>query len=28
VTGGALTAYVLPEKKIVQVKAREAYYKR
>jgi serine/threonine protein phosphatase 1 len=28
VTGGALTAYVLPEKKIVQVKAREAYYRR
>jgi serine/threonine protein phosphatase 1 len=28
VLGGALTAYVLPEKKIVQVKAREAYYRR
>jgi serine/threonine protein phosphatase 1 len=27
VLGGFLTAYVLPEKKIVQVKAREAYYK-
>ncbi len=27
VLGGSLTAYVLPEKKIVQVKAREAYYK-
>lgn len=28
VTGGCLTAYILPEKKIVQVKARETYYKR
>lgn len=27
VLGGSLTAYVLPEKKIVQVKARETYYK-
>ena len=27
VMGGALTAYILPEKRIVQVKAREAYYK-
>lgn len=27
VLGGSLTAYVLPEKRIVQVKAREAYYK-
>lgn len=27
VLGGCLTAYVLPEKKIVQVKARETYYK-
>ena len=27
VLGGNLTAYVLPEKRIVQVKAREAYYK-
>ena len=27
VLGGSLTAYVLPEKKIVQVKAREAYFK-
>ena len=27
VLGGALTAYVLPEKKIVQVKARQAYFK-
>jgi predicted phosphodiesterase len=26
VTGGHLTAYVLPEKRIVQVKARRAYY--
>lgn len=26
VLGGALTAYILPEKKIVQVKAREKYY--
>lgn len=26
--GGFLTAYVLPEKKIVQVKARETYFKR
>ena len=25
--GGSLTAYILPEKKIVQVKARETYYK-
>ncbi len=28
VLGGFLTAYILPEKKIVQVKARETYYKR
>lgn len=28
VLGGFLTAYVLPEKKIVQVKARETYFKR
>lgn len=28
VLGGALTAYILPEKKIVQVKARDAYFKR
>lgn len=28
VLGGALTAYVLPERKIVQVKARETYFKR
>jgi serine/threonine protein phosphatase 1 len=28
VLGGMLTAYVLPEKKIVQVKARETYFKR
>jgi serine/threonine protein phosphatase 1 len=28
VLGGSLTAYVLPERKIVQVKARETYYKR
>ncbi len=28
VTGGFLTAYVLPEKKIVQVKARETYFRR
>ena len=27
VLGGSLTAYVLPEKRIVQVKAREAYYR-
>lgn len=27
-TGGFLTAYVLPEKKIVQVKARETYFRR
>jgi serine/threonine protein phosphatase 1 len=27
VLGGCLTAYVLPEKKIVQVKARETYFK-
>jgi diadenosine tetraphosphatase ApaH/serine/threonine PP2A family protein phosphatase len=27
VLGGSLTAYVLPEKRIVQVKARETYYK-
>ena len=27
VLGGSLTAYVLPEKKIVQVKSRETYYK-
>ncbi|HWA27046.1 MAG TPA: metallophosphoesterase [Lacunisphaera sp.] len=27
VLGGSLTAYVLPEKRLVQVKAREAYYK-
>jgi serine/threonine protein phosphatase 1 len=27
VLGGALTAYILPEKKIVQVKARERYFK-
>jgi serine/threonine protein phosphatase 1 len=27
VMGGSLTAYVLPEKKLVQVKARETYYK-
>jgi len=27
VLGGSLTAYILPEKRIVQVKAREAYYK-
>jgi serine/threonine protein phosphatase 1 len=27
VMGGHLTAYVLPEKRIVQVRAREAYYK-
>ncbi|RXK56482.1 metallophosphoesterase [Oleiharenicola lentus] len=28
VLGGFLTAYILPEKKIVQVKARETYFKR
>jgi predicted phosphodiesterase len=28
VLGGSLTAYILPEKKIVQVRARETYYKR
>jgi serine/threonine protein phosphatase 1 len=28
VMGGALTAYVLPERKIVQVKARETYFRR
>jgi serine/threonine protein phosphatase 1 len=27
VLGGCLTAYILPEKRIVQVKARETYYK-
>ncbi|MDB6113397.1 MAG: prpE [Lacunisphaera sp.] len=27
VLGGSLTAYILPEKRIVQVKAREAYFK-
>ena len=27
VLGGSLTAYILPEKKIVQIKARETYYK-
>jgi hypothetical protein len=27
VLGGALTAYILPEKKIVQVKARQAYFR-
>ncbi len=27
VLGGALTAYVLPEKRLVQVKARQAYYR-
>ncbi|AOS46065.1 Bis(5'-nucleosyl)-tetraphosphatase PrpE [asymmetrical] [Lacunisphaera limnophila] len=26
--GGCLTAYILPEKKLVQVKARETYYRR
>jgi len=26
VLGGCLTAYILPEKRIVQVKARERYY--